>query len=192
MFPNSRNNLCAWHVQQVLRKRFTFLNRGNDKAKKKLYRKIITLPLSEYSQDFEENYKFIIKDKNISKEQKDYLKNKVKEKKYWVKAYMKTHFCSGTCTTSRIESKHRLFKRFLNSASQLTGLFQVWKDLEEKEITDFKDEIEFFKKREEENMEKCELIQFFSEYSDYSIIKLKDQLIQSTNYKLNKKTRGGW
>jgi len=192
VFPKSRNNLCAWHVKQHLNKKFSFLNRGNDKTKKKLYKEIVELPLSENADDFDESFRYIMESDILSDEQIEYLKNKTKTKKFWVKAFMKTNLCCGTCTTSRIESKHRLLKRYLNAATQLPSLFQVWKQLEDNEITKYKDEIESFKKKEEEKLLKCELIQYFHNYSDYALNKLKEQLIQSTNYKLNKKTKGAW
>ena len=77
---------------------------------------------------------------------------------------MKTKFCCGTCTTNRIESKHRDIKRFVNStSSKKTELFKVWKELEEKEINTFKDEVEMIKKKDSQNIEKCELFLYFKE-----------------------------
>jgi len=106
------NYICSWHVQQNLKKRFAYLNRGNDSEKKELYTTIINLPYEEYQSNFEDSYKQILSSIHISKELKTYLKNKYSDKKLWVKLFMKGKFCAGMCTTSRIENKHRIFKRY--------------------------------------------------------------------------------
>jgi len=106
VFPNSTNYMCSWHLQQNLKKRFVYLNRGNDLDKKALYRSIINLPYQNYQKEFEDSYEEISISNHINKELKTYLKNKCSDKKLWVKAFMKGKFCAGMCTTSRIESKH--------------------------------------------------------------------------------------
>lgn len=60
VFPRSENFICSWHVQQNLKKKFCFLNRGNDPKKKTLYREIINLPFSNYPEVFEGSISSII------------------------------------------------------------------------------------------------------------------------------------
>jgi len=117
------------------------LNKGNNKKKKELYQLIVSLPLSNQKDDFMESYNKIIKSKYLSGDSKSYLKNKFNKKDRWVKAFMKSKFCGGMCTTSRIESKHRVFKRFLNSSTKLSELFKVIKIIENQEINSFTNEI---------------------------------------------------
>lgn len=193
VFPDSKNNICSWHVQQVLKKRFAFLNRGNNENNKKIYRTIIQLPFSDYPIDFKTDLNFILKQKSITIEHKKFFRTKAENKEKWVKGFMKSDFCCGMCTSSRIESKHRVFKKFLRSSTPLTKFFEVCKEIEEKEIYTFQDEIQKCKVRTNNKLEKSKLIKFFNnEFSEYSIAKLKDQLIESTNYKLAKSLKESW
>lgn len=158
-----------------------------------MYRKIINLPYAEYEDDFEESLSFIKKSKCLSQELLKYIKSKEENKKFWVKAYMKTQFCCGICTTSRIEAKHRIFKQYLNSGRKLTELFLVVKELEEKEISSLKNEIEKSKRLARKQQEKSDLIKHFKkDYSEYIITRLKDNLIESTNYKIIRENEKLW
>lgn len=72
-------------------------------------------------------------------------------------------------------------------------MFQVFQDLEEKEIYTFKDETQKFTKKVNKRLDKSNLITYFGkDYSEYALNKMKEQLIESTNYKLGKKERGNW
>jgi len=158
-----------------------------------LYKTIVQLPFSEKKSSFESNYDFVIKNKNLTEDMKTYLRKKVESKEKWAKCYMKTYFCSGMCTSSRIEAKHRILKQFTNSSTQLTQIFQVIKSLEEKEIFAFKDEIKRLTNKENLKLEKTSLIKYFKDdYSQYALAILKDELIESTNYKIVKKTGDKW
>jgi len=193
VFPRSENFICSWHVQQNLKKKFCFLNRGNDPKKKTLYREIINLPFSNYPEVFEGSISSIIKSKYISKELKKYLENKMQQKQLFVKGYLKSHFCCGMCTTSRLESKHRVMKRYLNSGKRLTELFQVMKELEDKELNKLKNEIEFKNVKERSKIESSDLINYFNEiYSGYAMERLKDNSIDSVNYKIKKVNQNQW
>ena len=97
-------------MQQGFKKRFAFLNRGKEQQKKDLYNLIVSLPLSQTSENFDDDLKFILKNKFLSKEHKDYLEEKAKRAEKWAKCFMKSYFCCGMCTSSRIEAKHRLLK----------------------------------------------------------------------------------
>ena len=59
--PKTTNYLCSWHLQQNLKKKFSFLNKSNKNQTKEetiekiiLYDQIINLPFSDYIDDFEE------------------------------------------------------------------------------------------------------------------------------------------
>jgi len=106
---------------------------------------------------------------------------------------MKTRFCYGICTTSRIEAKHRIFKQYLNFGRKLTELFLVVKELEEKEISSLNDEIEKSKRLARKQQEKSDLIKHFKKnYNEYIITRLKDNLIESTNYKIIRENEKLW
>ena len=148
---------------------------------------IRNFPYSEDPEDFDYYSGKVLKSKYISKEQKDYLKEKLKTKKLWVKAFIKDQFACGMCSTSRVEGKHRIFKLYLNSSSRLTHLFKVFKDLEKNEICNYKDEIEKFNKKENDHLGKSSLVKYFSlGYSDYVLLKLKQVLNESHNCKYEK------
>ena len=137
VFPKSSAFLCSWHVQQNLKKKFAFLNRGKEAEKKILYSNIINLPYENYQKDFIDSYNQISASNHLSKDLKVYLKNRFEQRKLWVRAYMKERFCAGICTTSRIESKHKIFKKYLNSSNRLVELFKVFRELEQLEINGF-------------------------------------------------------
>ena len=61
------------------------------------------------------------------------------------------------------------------------------KDLETLEIFRFRDEIQSLTKKENQRLEKSALSKFFmKDYSSYAISKMKEELLQSTNYKVFK------
>jgi len=106
---------------------------------------------------------------------------------------MKENFCGGICTTSRLESKHRILKKYLNSSKRLTELFNVFRELESKEISSFKNEIEKMKKAARNKLAKSNFIKHFqSTYTKYIIMRLEDNLVESTNYKIEKIRKGLW
>jgi len=106
---------------------------------------------------------------------------------------MKSYFCCGMCTSSRVESKHRLFKKNLKSSTHLTEFFKVLRELKEIEIFQFKDEVTKLNKRENKQLGKTSLIKFYqNDYSQYALVKMKDELLESMNYKLLKKQRQKW
>ena len=142
--------------------------------------KIIQL---QYSVDFKEDLTHVLKQKSMTNDHKKYLKNKAESKEKWVKAFMKSNFCCGMCTSSRIESKHRVFFKFHRSSTPLTNFWKTCKEFEDKEIYAFKDEIQKYNQKENDKMERSTLIKFFkNEYSEYSTAKFKEELIESTNY----------
>ena len=99
------------------------------------------MPFSESEEEYFETYELLIENDNISSDLKTYLKKRHLTRQKWVKAYMKTNFCCGTCTTSRIEAKHRIYKAYLNGNSRLCEIFLTFQKLEKQEVTKFEDEI---------------------------------------------------
>jgi len=89
-----------------------YLNRKKSIEAKKLYNKILNMPYFESIEEYEETYREVIRSNHITKESISYLKKRDEYCDQWVKAYMKDSFTGGTCTTSRIESKHAIYKRF--------------------------------------------------------------------------------
>jgi len=174
-------------------KKFSYLNRGRDKKKKLLYNSIINLPYTNYPAEFDKKYADIIKSNSISSELKKYLEDKAKEKNFWVKGFMKVLFCCGMCTTSRIEAKHRVLKLFLNSGKRLTEVFIAIEEIERKEIINYLNEIDKTNKRARKKEEKSDFINYFKDkYGEYIIERLKDNLIDSTNYKISKVRSYKW
>lgn len=169
------------------------MNRGKDQSKMDLYNQIINLSYSNYPEEFENSMLTIMKSKLITKELKKYLNDKAKEKEVWVKGYLKAYFCCGLCTTSRIESKHSVLKQYLNSGRRLSELFQVMKQLEDKEVNKLKNEIESKHKKERTKIGNSDLIIYFKgKYTEYALERLKDNSIESINYKVMEMDQNQW
>ena len=110
------------------------MNKGKQKEKKELYSIICNLPYSEYEEIYKKNYEEIIKSEELNQNFKDYLKNKHGERKIWVKCYLKSKFTCEMVTSSRIESKHNLHKKYLNGNSRISKLYTIFQDLEKLQI----------------------------------------------------------
>lgn len=152
---------------------------------------IINLPYNKYEDQYLKNYKIISKSKHLTREDQDYLEDRHDNRFSWVKCYVKKLFTCGMVSSSRIESKHRVYKRFLDSNTRLSELFSIFKELEEEEINNFKDEFEKSRNLSKENdeaMNKNPLIQKCSNlYSNYIVSKVKMNVILVHNYKALKK-----
>jgi len=193
IFPKSTNFICSWHVQQNLKKKYSYLNRSKNKESKDLYQRIIQLPFSNDPEEFETSFAKILGQNQLQSDMKIYLLNKAKEKEFWVKGFMKKKFCCGMCSSSRIESKHRVLKQYLNSSKRLTELFQVLKNLEAIEISRMENKIEKSRKNERKKKEKMDIIVSLKEiYSDYVLERVKDNLLDSINYKIDKQEKNLW
>jgi len=139
------------------------------------------------------DYEMILSSNNISQELKNYLKEKADKKELWVKAYLKIKFCAGMSTTSRIESKHRVLKKFLNSSKRLVELYQTFNQLEDQEIRNFSDKISRFGKKKNESLGKYELIkEIKKKYSPYCLNIVKNNLLEGLNYLVVKIKEGTW
>lgn len=185
-FPNSKVFICSWHTSNNFKKHFLYLNRKKGNEAKELYSKIINLPYCEYVEDYQEIYDEIVSNEYLSEDSKSYLKKKDEYCALWVKAYMKSTFTGGTCTTSRIESKHRILKQYLNSQSNLQEVFQVFANIETTEIKNYIDEVIRFKNNEEENFLKSDLLKELERiYSPYAMNRVKTNFLVASNYEVD-------
>lgn len=116
---------------------------------------------------------------------KDYLKNKHMERKTWAKCYIKNKFTCGMVTSSRIESKHNVYKKYLNGNSRLSELYLTFQNLENIEIKNYSNEINKFTIKQNQELEKYKLI---SEskllYGPYIIERLKISIIKALKYSI--------
>jgi len=176
------------------------LNRGEKnensqirEEKRALYSSIINIPLSNYPEDFISVFDEVLESPYISDELKDYFEKKCINKEQWTKAFMKKSFCCGTCTSSRIESKYNILKKYLNTSKRLTELFQTFKELEKQEINRFKDEISKLSINENQMIDKYDLIKILKKkYSGYCLRIVKENVLISMNYKIRKVKENLW
>jgi len=76
----------------------------------------------------------------------------------------------------------------MNSTRRLTELFQVFQELENREILKFKDELIKISKTDNKNLEQSKIIKYYAdEYSKYAVLKIKEELIHSVNYSITMK-----
>ena len=200
VFSESRHNLCGWHVQKNLKSHFCILTRNSKdttanikKQKKDLYNTIINLPFIDCPKKFEDTIIAIRNNELLNEDLKEYLDLKYSQKYRWVKGYIKSHFCCGTCTSSRIESKHRVLKQNLNSSKRLAELFTIFQKLEQMEGSQFKDEFTRLSKAQTSQLEKSEIIKALkAKHSNYVLEITKRKLVESINYKIDQKGRNLW
>jgi len=152
----------------------------------------VNLPFCDYPEDFEETYKGIRNSSLISDELKDYLENKYQRRKIWVKGYLKNTFCCGVSTSSRIEAKHRTYKKYLDGTKRLCELFKIFKELERAEIHNFFEEVIKSKKGNNAIDKYEDFKQLKEKYSGYCLKILNSNLIQSLNYKIEVKNPRQW
>ena len=190
VFPDSLNFLCCWHIEQNLKKKTLSLKRSKDQEKKDLANKIMKLPYIEEVKDYDNIYKQIITNKKIDDNMKTYLEDRHKEREIWVKCFIKTTFTCGTLTTSRIESKHRIYKRYLNDQTRLSELFLVFADVEKEEIKNCQKKIKNLNSLENSKLSENFLLKkCYPIYSDFAIKRVKVALLDAMNYTVQKKNK---
>lgn len=75
--------------------------------------------------------------------------------------------------------------KYLNSGKRLSEIFQVLKEAENREIALLKNEVVKDQKVKRKKHDQSDMIRFFKDtYGDYILERLKDNLIQSVNYKI--------
>jgi len=182
VFPNAETFLCSWHVSNNLKKQFLYLSRRKDNESKKLYQEIVNLPYAEKEEKYLACYNAVQNNSEVSQESKEYLKKRHETRTKWVKAYMKIFFTGGTCTNSRIEGKHSIYKKFLNSDSSLSKLYKTFKVLENVEIENYHEDIAKFTQKED-FFQNFEMMKNFEKiYTPYVINRIKGNLIEALNY----------
>jgi len=98
---------------------------------------------------------------------------------------MKETFCCGLCTSSRIESKHRIYKKYLNGSKRLCELFKVFKELEQQEVLKFCEEIRSSKKKGTKCLDGYKALSDIKQnYSNYCLNILNKNLIEALNYQI--------
>jgi len=150
----------------------------------------VNLPFSESEEDYNKAYTTLMNedDKIVTKDLKQYLKSRHLIRVKWVKCWMKKTFTCGNCTSSRIESKHRIYKTLLNGSSRLSEIFTVFKKLEDQDVERYKDEIIKLKKDQNSELDKHELIiEMKKSYSSYAVKRAKEILLESIHYAVEKK-----
>lgn len=154
---------------------------------KELHREIKNLPYCNSDEEYLVSYNYLTKHKRINKELKDYLKNRNLTKEKWVKGYIKKQFTCGIFTSSRIEAKHSIYKRYLNGDTKLCELFKIFKTLESQEVTKYKDEITKLCQEAYNKYDDYDLIKYAKKYYGlYAIKKLQEVIYDSGHYKVEK------
>jgi len=151
--------MCAWHIEQKLKKKVLHLNKGSNPETKALYKKIINIPYCEYEDDYSKKYQEIIESTLLNENFIKYFKEINENKNLWVKCFIKQNFTCGMATSSRIEAKHRVIKKFLDGNSRLGEIYACFQELEQQEINSFKEEIQKVSRKEEDSLTKHSLIQ---------------------------------
>jgi len=187
VFPNSKFLLCAWHVEQNLKKRTLYLNKGKNKEKKKLFTIIKNLPYAEYEDLYLTNYNLLKNSKDLDDSTKKYLQERHNHRELWVKCFVKKNFTCGMVASSRIESKHSVFKKNLDDTTRLSEIFTIFNNLEQQEIQDFTDELNSICSKENVGLDQNDLIKKFKEqYGEYIILKIKREVLDAINYQVEK------
>ena len=94
--------------------------------------------------------------------------------------------------TSRIESKHNIYKKYLNGNSRISELYTIFQDFKKLEIANYTKEIQRFTIKQNANLEKYALISKSKPlYGNYTIERLKENILKSLKYnvKYNNQTK---
>ena len=129
-------------MQRNLASKFSFLLKEN----KELYDQVLELPFMTRKEKFDETIKELKKPGLLNDSQLNYLEMKLKIKDKWAKCLIKENFTVGISTTSRIESMHSVLSDRLNSNSRLNEVFDVFKKIEDSNISKFNEEFSRHKK----------------------------------------------
>jgi len=148
----------------------------------------VNLPFSESESEYNEAYDYLLESDDISDELKKYIKDRHKIRCKWAKYSVKKTFTAGSCSSSRVEAKHRIYKTFLNGNSRLSKIFKLFTILEEQKISEIDQAIQKKTKKENIESDKHELIKKTKElYSQYAVYRMEEVLIDSIHYSVVKK-----
>jgi len=188
---SSQRLLCSWHVQRNLISGFS----GLQKKDKELYQDAIHLPFITRTNKFEEVISKLQNTDNITEQTKAYLEKKLLNKHRWAKCFTKESFVVSVCTTSRVESLHKILALQLNSRSSQNETLDCFHKIERRQLMRLNEEIkevfdegfntEFFRHKFISNnkIANCALMdQFKKIYTPYIAKKLENKICKSLNY----------
>jgi len=112
-----------------------------------MYELMINLPFVSSKKKFKESLNKIYASEDITESELNYLEAKLATKDKWAKCLVKSSFCGGVCTTSRIEGLHGVLKKHLNSNSSLRKVFSCFRQIEKTQLEKFTEEYNRHKKK---------------------------------------------
>uniref|UniRef100_A0A7N0VE28 SWIM-type domain-containing protein n=1 Tax=Kalanchoe fedtschenkoi TaxID=63787 RepID=A0A7N0VE28_KALFE len=113
VFPDARHRFCAWHIKKhVLEHIQPFRTRYKDFADT-----FYIWIKSKSPKEFEEGWKILNEKYKIG--EKGWLPTMYKDRRYWVKCYLKNTFFAGMTTSGRSESIHSFFDGYVNATTPL-------------------------------------------------------------------------
>ena len=195
LFQGLKNNfyskmlLCGWHIQKNISSKLSAFGK-KDKEK---YQEVLNLPFITCRKKFDETLKNIFDSENLTETEKDYLNAKLEGKDRWAKSYIKSEFCGGICTTSRVEGLHAVLKKYLNSNSSLIKVFQSFRLLESLQLEKFQEEFQRHSKKQFE-IKTNPLEEIKNQFSDYIFRKISPKFAKALSYILEPigKSKTSW
>uniref|UniRef100_A0A7N0VLE0 SWIM-type domain-containing protein n=2 Tax=Kalanchoe fedtschenkoi TaxID=63787 RepID=A0A7N0VLE0_KALFE len=113
VFPDARHRFCAWHIKKhVLEHIQPFRIRYKDFVD--AYYKWMK---SKSPKEFEDGWKILNEKYEIG--EKGWLPTMYRDRRYWVKCYLKDTFFAGMTTSGRSESIHSFFDGYVNAITPL-------------------------------------------------------------------------
>ena len=179
-FPETKHNLCLWHIQRNIKKNLGYLSKKNNPAFIKCYDQASKLM---YSEEFEKDYFAICSENNLPQSAKEYLENIYRNKDKWAFEYTQKSFNAGILTISRNESIHSRLKHYLNfkSKTNLKRLLEIIILLTENSY----EKIFPVEKIKNEKFQKIPIVNITTaNISNYASNLMIEQFIQSFSYNL--------
>lgn len=127
VFPRSNKMLCVWHLleQNLKTNCHKLFENGNDYE---LFKKEVEA--LRFTSDEEKIYESLNAVKKAAEKARDYekaisyIQTWMKDSEKWILAYTKRYCHMGISTTGRAESSHSAFKRAIEMATDLEGVFR--------------------------------------------------------------------
>lgn len=156
-----------------------------------LYNKIVSLPFITSRDKFQGTLDEIENSSQVTENQLEYLKSKLKDKTLWAKCFLKTRFVGGVSTTSRVEGLHAKQKAYLTSNTGLQRLFHCFRLIEQIQVSNFKEEYQRHRNSGQiGNINSLNEIQ--EKFPEYIYKKMYSRYCKGLNYKLEKITTNSW
>jgi len=176
-------------VQRNFVSKFSSLNKKDPDT----YDKILNLPFITCQEKFKKKLSEILDSKEITETEKNYLEEKLKMKERWAKSFVKSRFCGGVCTTSRIEGLHGVLRRYLNSNSSLQKVFNCFRQIEAIQVQKHEQEYKRHSKQAQ-IIQANPLIDIQRAYPGYVYKKIAPKFSKGLNYVFenNGKIKNSW